>query len=164
MSESAKTHYDIAIIGGGLAGLTMACALGASGMKITVIDQGSATPRPDSDLRTTAISYGSQKTLEDAGIWQNLPAEPSPIKNIEILDGSSPVLLNFLSEEVEGRSFGWILLNYDLRVAMMQTLATHKNITHIAETKVSNLPYLYDSIAFARELVSYTHPVCAALK
>ncbi len=135
-----KAHnYDVAIIGGGLAGLTMACLLGRHKIKTACIDQADPAKQIGGDLRTTAISYGSSKILEDAGIWQNLENKKCPIEDIRILDGASPLLLNFLSGEVEDKAFGWIVLNSDLRQAMMDQLQTLKSVTHIPEAQVNDI-------------------------
>lgn len=137
MSKNNKIH-DVAIIGGGLAGLTLSCLLGKSGLHVICLDQAPKPSGKNKDLRTTAISFGSRQILECAGIWENLPAEACPIDDIQILDGKSSVLLNFLSAEVANKSFGWIVENFDLRTAMAKTLKPLKNVTHKTETKITD--------------------------
>lgn len=132
---NTSAQHDVAIIGGGLAGLTLSCLLAKDGLKIVCIDQ--SVQNFSGDLRTTAISYGSRKILEEAGIWKHLDGKTCAIENIDILDGDSPVLLNFLSDEMEGKAFGWIVLNSDLRAAMTAQLKTFKNATHMQGKKVS---------------------------
>ncbi|MBK7362356.1 MAG: UbiH/UbiF/VisC/COQ6 family ubiquinone biosynthesis hydroxylase [Micavibrio sp.] len=132
----AKTH-DIAIIGGGLAGLTFACLAGQE-KRLSIVCLDQAPPAQNNDLRTTAISYGSRKILEEAGIWQNLSTVPCAIEEIKILDGDSPLLLDFLKEEADGKIFGWIVENSDLKNAMMKTLISLKNVEHRAPVKVKD--------------------------
>lgn len=120
-----RTKYDAIIFGGGLAGLTTSCLLAHQGLEVVCVDRMPAFAG-SSDLRTTAISYGSRKILEEAGIWKHLEGKACAIEKIDILDGDSPVLLDFLSAEMEGKSFGWIVLNSDLRLAMMKTLEKFK--------------------------------------
>ncbi len=127
--SNPQAQYDIAVIGGGLAGLTLTCLLAKAGIKTVCIDQ--SVQSFNGDLRTTAISYGSRKILEEAGIWKHLDGKTCAIEHIDILDGDSPVLLNFLSDEMQDKSFGWIVLNSDLREAMVKTLGTYKNATHL---------------------------------
>ncbi len=136
MSGNNEKIYGIAVIGGGLAGLTLCCLAGQGGLKIICLDQ--STFATGGDLRTTAISYGSRKILEEAGIWQNLSTTPCPIEDIKILDGDSPVLLDFLKSEADGKTFGWIVENSDLRAAMMKTLSARKNIEHRTPVKVED--------------------------
>ncbi len=137
MTKTAAKTYDMAIIGGGLAGLTLTCLAGQEkSLQIICLDQ--ATLQTGGDLRTTAISYGSRKILEEAGIWKNLEGQPCPIEEIKILDGDSPLLLDFLKAESDGKIFGWIVENLDLKKAMMKTISTLKNVEHRAPVKVKD--------------------------
>ncbi|MGB0719574.1 MAG: UbiH/UbiF/VisC/COQ6 family ubiquinone biosynthesis hydroxylase [Bdellovibrionales bacterium] len=136
MPRQNPTHIaDCVIVGGGLAGLSTACLLGAHGMNIICIDQLDPARQPR-DLRTTAISYGSAKVLERAGVWADMQDKACPIENIEIFDGDSPLLLNFLSEEVGGQPFGWIVDNAEFKDVLIAKLARLQNVTHIAPAAV----------------------------
>lgn len=139
--------YDVAIIGGGLAGMTLACLLGKAGVRAACIDQAPSAGPGQGDLRTTAISYGSRKILEEAGVWQRIERAACAIDDIRILDGASSVLLNFLNAEVEGKSFGWIVLNSDLRAAMLATLKNHSSVKHIASTTVKDFVRTENAVA-----------------
>ena len=121
--------YDVGIIGGGFAGLTLACLLGKHGVNVACVDE---TPEAvPSTMRTTVITYGSRQILEEAGIWAHLEGKGCPIENIEVLDGDSPVLLNLPIEDVGDKVFGWVILNADLRAAMLKAVRSHKNVTHL---------------------------------
>src|SRR5262245_51341258 len=110
-------QYDVTVIGGGLAGLTLSCLMAGGGVGVACIER--FLPKNDGNLRTTAISYGSKQILEEAGIWQKI-GQSCPIEDIKIYDGDSPLLLSFLSREVEDKPFGWIVLNSDLLKAMRE--------------------------------------------
>ncbi len=142
MVRKSKTQlYDIAIIGGGLSGMSLACLLGDTGHKVVCIDRDVPVTQKTQDLRTTAVSFGSQKILERAGIWSALEKDACPIRDIRILDGDSPLLLRFLSEEVAGESFGWIVLNADMRAALLKRMKSLKNVTHLAPVAVSGFAH-----------------------
>lgn len=136
--EQTVAHYDVAIIGGGLAGLTLACLLGKDGISVAVIDAADPAKPMQADERTTAISYGSSLILEEVGVWGALLPKGAPIRDIQILDGDSPLLLNFLSEEVKGKPFGTIVLNADIRAALTEKIAALDSVTMIAPAKVSD--------------------------
>ncbi len=125
-------------MGGGVAGLTLATILAGSGVPVAVIDRDDPEQQADEsfDGRTMAISYGSRKVLEAAGIWKNLEQLACPIRDIRILDGGSPVLLNFLSDEVENRSFGWILEIRHIRKALFERVRDLESARHIAPAAV----------------------------
>lgn len=132
-----KNIYDVIIVGGNLSGLTMACLLGQEGIKVACIDQADPKKKVE-DLRTTAISYGSSQILDRAGIWQNMLKKANPIEDIQILDGDSPLLLQFLSSEVNDNAFGWIVENADLKDILAKRVKEIKTVTHIAPAKVSD--------------------------
>lgn len=142
MAAKAKKsqYHDVVIIGGGLAGLTMTALLASHGIDAVCIDREPppATLTATFDGRTTAISWGSRKVLEAAGIWKMIDDQGCPINTIHILDGDSPLLLSFDSTEVNNRTFGWIIENLALRQALYKRVSSLKDATHIAPAAVSD--------------------------
>lgn len=141
--SGADFDYDAVIVGGGLAGLSLACLLGGRGMAVACLDQAAPGGMAAQDLRTTAVSFGSRKILERAGIWDKVKVS-CPIEDIRILDGRSPVLLQFLSAEA-GSAFGWIVDNADLRRAMAARIAGLPNVDHIAPAAVAGFEVTEDA-------------------
>ena len=139
-----KAIYDVAIVGGGPAGTTLACLLGLAGVRTALIDREPIGA--GQDLRTTAVSYGSRKILDKAGLWACLENTACPIRDIQILDGDSPMLLQFLSEEVEGKSFGWIAENANLRQAALRKIKSLKAVTHKSECSVRDFVLQDDAV------------------
>lgn len=148
-SASKPDLYDAIIIGGGLAGGTMACLLGTRGFNVACIDRDAPVSQTQEqfDGRTTAISWGSRKVLEAAGVWDDLARDACPIRTIDILDGGSPVLLRFASEEVSNRSFGWIMENRMLRAALFRRMEALDTVRHLAPMGVKGFEAGMDSIA-----------------
>lgn len=133
-----KKNSDIIIVGGGLAGMTQSLLLGNAGFKVICLDQGSIISQIKTDERTTAISYGSAKIFEQAGIWQDIEPHGCPIKDIKILDGNSPILLDFDISDINQDAMGWIVDNAILRQTMAKAIQKNKNITHIENTSVAD--------------------------
>jgi len=65
-------HLDIAIVGGGIVGLTLAAALAKTPCRIAIINKGSLTQplgeKPSA--RVSAINQANISALQDAGVWQ----------------------------------------------------------------------------------------------
>lgn len=143
-----KDVYDVIIVGGGPGGGTLAALLGTNGIRVACIDRDAPVSHlsEDFDGRTTAISWGSQKILDRAGIWRPVAARACPINRIDILDGHSPVLLEFSSREVSNEPFGWILENRDIRKSLFARLASLSSVDHIAPATVIGIDRDSDNI------------------
>jgi 2-octaprenyl-6-methoxyphenol hydroxylase len=143
MSRSKKpekfANPAVLIIGGGLAGLTLTAHLSRRGVPVMCLDREPEFKSGTRDVRTTAISYGSHFVLEAAGVWDEIKNKSCPIREIQILDGGSPVLLDFLSADVGDKAFGFIVENDDLRralnTAIQKSSATHLNNAEVIAIK-----------------------------
>jgi 2-octaprenyl-6-methoxyphenol hydroxylase len=140
-AKASDHHYDVMIIGGGLSGGALASLLGSEGFRVACIDRDAPVTQTTEafDGRTTAISWGSQKILNRAGVWDSLDALACPIRTIDILDGGSPVLLRFRSEEVGDQSFGWIFENRLLRAALFNRMQELDTVDHLAPAQIEAL-------------------------
>src|SRR5260370_40768728 len=75
---------EVAIVGGGPAGLTAAIALAAAGIETALIAR-----RPAADHRTTALLSGSVTALETLGVWVGCAAPAAPLRVMRIVDATS---------------------------------------------------------------------------
>ena len=101
--------YDILIIGGGMVGASLACAVVGQGLRIGLVE---ARPFPSSehpayDDRTLALAYGTRRIFQGLGLWQPLAAAVTPILDIHISDGGRPGIarLNHRQEGVEALGY-----------------------------------------------------------
>ncbi|NET33499.1 MAG: FAD-dependent hydroxylase, partial [Cyanothece sp. SIO1E1] len=70
-SGSKQTDYDLAIVGGSVVGLTLACALGHSGMRIAVIE--AQPPEVGAARRQAyAMSLLSGRIFAGIGVWPEI--------------------------------------------------------------------------------------------
>ena len=66
---------DVAIVGGGMVGLAVACGLQGSGLRVAVLEQ--RVPEPlaadaPPQLRVSAFNAASEKLLTRLGVWQDI--------------------------------------------------------------------------------------------
>lgn len=122
--------FDVCIVGGGLAGLTLAAALGKSakqfGLRVGLLDHLPLSQRLNTsfDIRTTALSLATRRVLEALGLWDELDANSSPIKNILIRDRESASDMVFDARDVGEQAFGWIVQNQALRAVLADAIET----------------------------------------
>lgn len=79
--------FDIVISGGGLVGMSLACALEATGLKIAIVEKKTAKPlkKPNHSNRTLALTLVSKQILTAIGVWELLEQSAfCPIKSIHV--------------------------------------------------------------------------------
>lgn len=81
-------EYDLVIIGGGLVGGSLACALADTGLRLCVVEAvpARADDQPSYDERVIALSWGSRRIFEGIGLWSAIMADAEPIRHIHISD------------------------------------------------------------------------------
>jgi 2-octaprenyl-6-methoxyphenol hydroxylase len=80
--------HDVIIIGGGMVGASLACALSGQGLRIAVIEGIAPATRaePGYDDRAIALSYGTRRILDGLGLWRQLAGDATPIHQIHVSD------------------------------------------------------------------------------
>lgn len=122
---------DILISGGGVAGLTAACALGSAGWRVICVDPSPPVTEGEADgadLRTTAFLQPSIPVLDGAGLWDRLAPHAAALQVMRIIDagGAEPVarlVKDFDASDISDQPFGWNLPNWLLRREMVARLA-----------------------------------------
>jgi 2-octaprenyl-6-methoxyphenol hydroxylase len=107
------TRFDLAIVGGGLVGASLAIALQAGarqrGWNILLIESFAPgdSYQPSYDARSSALSYGTRLIYEQLGIWPTLSARAEPIRHIHVSDRG-----HFGSTRLQARDEGVPALGY----------------------------------------------------
>jgi 2-octaprenyl-6-methoxyphenol hydroxylase len=153
---------EIAIVGGGMVGMTLAAATAGAGIPTTLIEAEPlpSITEPTFDGRSSAIAYGSQQVLAGIGAWDHLAADASPIREIRVSDGGwrsalartaheSPFFVHYNARDLPEGSvaagaqppFGWIVENRAIRRALLKRLAEAPNLTHLAPARVAEVQF-----------------------
>jgi len=114
---------DVAIVGGGLVGASLASALAPLGYRVAVLEAvpPRAAVQPSYDDRTLALNLASCRILEALGLWRRLSAHATPIRTIIVNELGRPgrvVLdaaemgLDAFGQVVEARAFGAAVLSH----------------------------------------------------
>ncbi|OYU28773.1 MAG: monooxygenase [Burkholderiales bacterium PBB2] len=107
----------VLIVGGGPAGLSMACALADAGIRSCVLEAAplSALRDPAEDGREIALTHPGRAVLERLGQWALLPPEEiAPLRRAHVFDGSAPEYLGFGTADGQGE-LGYLVANQWLR-------------------------------------------------
>lgn len=146
MTNSESLSSDIAIIGGGIAGLAAAVALGSLGFDVVCVDAQPPQPEkaPDLDGRTTALLQGSVRALSLCGVWEGCEASAAGLWVMRIVDESGrrePQTFTFDSREMDEAPFGFNVPNASLRQALLIRIAGMESVRHLAPAKLQALRF-----------------------
>jgi 2-octaprenyl-6-methoxyphenol hydroxylase len=120
---------EVAVVGGGPAGLVSAIALAAAGAQTLLI-----APRAEQDHRTTALLASSVKALETLGVWQACRPYAAPLRKLRIIDDTQRLFRTpetfFDAAEIELEAFGHNIENRYL-VAALEARVSELKISRI---------------------------------
>ena len=122
-------QFDLIIVGGGLAGASLAVALRDSPLRIALLE--SSTPvRPDGwDSRVYAVSPANATFLDAIGAWRHLPADRlSPIRAMQVA-GDAGGEIDFSAFEVGVSELGWIVESSVMACELWESVKRQGNLT-----------------------------------
>ncbi len=143
MMAKAENNYDVVIVGAGMVGATLACALASSRLRIALLDARCPQQRwaDDSyDIRVSAITHASQSLLQDLQIWPYIEAQRlSPYRDMHVWDASGNGQVHFDSAELGEADLGHIIENRVIVKALHQRLALFDNIRLLCPVEMKKL-------------------------
>lgn len=136
-------NSDAIILGGGLAGLTLALALDRHGLAVTVVDpiDLETTIAPQFDGRVSAIASASMQLFDVIGVGEELRREACPIESIRVSDGLEPLHLQFDAADAGSGPLGFMLENRHLRLGLLAG-ARDSGIRLFAPAKIGSVERL----------------------
>jgi 2-octaprenyl-3-methyl-6-methoxy-1,4-benzoquinol hydroxylase len=122
--QSDPAQYDIAIVGGGMVGSTLACCLANSGLNVVVLEAARppafSTEQPP-DLRVSALSMASRHILESIGAWHKVTEKRfCPFRTMQVWEGVGNT--EFRAEDIGESELGYIVENRLLQLALLEHL------------------------------------------
>jgi 2-octaprenyl-6-methoxyphenol hydroxylase len=115
--KAAALTVQVAIVGGGPAGLTAAIALAEAGVETALIARAAAD-----DHRTTALLAGSVTALDTLGVWARCRDHAAPLRVMRIVDDTLRLIrapeVSFTADEIGLDAFGYNIANRRLMAAL----------------------------------------------
>ncbi|HEV2703485.1 MAG TPA: 2-octaprenyl-6-methoxyphenyl hydroxylase [Steroidobacteraceae bacterium] len=105
--------FDIAIIGGGMVGASLAVALAAAGRRVVLIEAVApeSSAHQSFDERTTALGNASRRIFETLGLWGGVAAHCGVIRAIHVSDAGRFAFARLSAAEQGIEAFGFVVPN-----------------------------------------------------
>ena len=150
-----RSHYDIVIAGGGMVGVSLACALAKVDKKnvlsVLLVDSFSdkclsnndhaqgPVYHPSFDARSTALSLASIETYESMGLLPALLQHASPIRQVHVSDRGHMGSTLLDANEQNKNAFGYVIENQWLGEVLLNHLASLPAIERVTGASVGNI-------------------------
>ncbi len=137
-----KFSYDIVIIGGGMVGAALACALGNSAFKVALLDRTPAPPSPDKeyDLRVSAITLASRALFENLGAWEGMERwRAAPVREMQVWSSEGNGSIHFNAAEIGEAALAWIVENSVIQTALIERLHQFTNVHYLCPVEIADI-------------------------
>ena len=127
-------NVDVAIVGGGPVGGSVARALAPTGLSVALVEPRVPRPLPAAgfDQRVYALNGHSHRFLERCGIWQCLSQERvAPVREMRVF-GDDASKIEFSAYRSGVPELAAIVEEANLQQALQAVLSTQANLTLLA--------------------------------
>jgi 2-octaprenyl-6-methoxyphenol hydroxylase len=166
MNASPGPGYDLAIVGGGLVGASLALALAPLGLRIALVEAvppASDEQQPSFDERTTALANGTVRAFQTLGVWAGMEREAAPIRRIHVSDRGRFGTARIDAAEQGLEALGYVVPNRVIGAALWEHLAQSGGVDILAPARVSSTTGDADSRRVMFELHGEAREVQARL-
>ncbi len=145
----APREFDVAIVGGGLVGASLALALAGSAARVLLIEgvAPDSSAQPSFDERTTALGNASRRIFQGLGVWDDLAPEAAAIRTIHVSEAGRFGNARLRAEEQGVEAFGYVIPNRVMGAALWRGLRRAGGVTVRVPARVSAVQIAADGAA-----------------
>ena len=140
MDSPQMIGYDVVIVGGGMVGGALGCALGDLGFRVAIVEAREPVadwPGDSVDARTSALTRASENILRNLGVWERMVAmRVSPYREMHVWDAEGFGEIHFDSAEIGERDLGHIAENRVIQKALWERLGEIETVERICPAQV----------------------------
>lgn len=138
-------QFDLIIVGGGLAGASLATALRDTRLRIALVDNQPPQAAAGWDARIYAISPANAAFLEAIGAWKHLDASRmAPIRAMQIA-GDAGGALAFSAFDTGVSELGWIIESSLMACELWESAKRQGNLTLFCPARPAQLEFRQDA-------------------
>ena len=135
-----QDNYDVVIVGAGMVGASLACALAPTKLSIALIEpvEISDDKQPSYDDRGLSLSPSSKRILEHIGVWEEINKHVTPIKKIHVSNQKKFGFTHFSASDAEVSELGHIVIARSLGNALHKKIKKLKNVELLCPTRLKS--------------------------
>ena len=139
-SPTSRYDCDLVIVGGGIAGATLACSLKDSGLRIIIIE---SQPLEVAAARKQAyaVSLLSSQIYEGIGVWEQILPQISTFKQIRLSDADCDHIVKFELEDLGTNHLGFVAEHRAIIMVLQQLISESENINWLCPASVVEVSY-----------------------
>jgi 2-octaprenyl-6-methoxyphenol hydroxylase len=139
--KGESLDVDVAIVGGGMVGASLAAALIGSGRRVLLVESApfGAASQPSFDERTTALGNASRRIFTGLCAWGSIAAEAAAISSIHVSDAGRFGFSRLLAAEQGVEALGYVVPNRRIGAALWSLLGAAPEITLCVPARVTDV-------------------------
>jgi len=135
--------FAVIVVGGGIVGATVACALAQAGIDVALLDARNPArtwPTDPIDIRVSALTRASQNILRAVGAWDAMEQRGiGPYDHMHVWDADSAGVLHFDAADTEFPELGHIVENRVTVASLWDQLESLSSATILCPATVADL-------------------------
>lgn len=136
-----NNEFDVVVVGGGLVGLSLAAALGASDLRIAILEARQPLvdwPADSIDLRVYAITRESQNLFDSIGAWSAMLPKAGPFRDMRVWDAGGNGDIHFSSADIGEPYLGHIIESRVIEKALLDAIKGLSGVQHFCPATVKS--------------------------
>ena len=144
-SPQSELTVDVAIVGGGIVGLTLAAALAPSGITVAVIEAQTAAAAA-SRQRAYAFSLTSADIFKGLGLWPQVGPQICHFDQVQLSDGNYGRVVQFLPTDLGTDAVYYGAEHGVLMAALQGAIAAFPTIHYLCSATVGTIHHGNDAV------------------
>jgi 2-octaprenyl-6-methoxyphenol hydroxylase len=152
-ATAAAPDCDVAIVGGGMVGASLALALAPLGLRVVVVEAvlPEEDAQPSFDERTIALSNGTRRIFQGLGVWDEILRGATPIRRIHVSDRGRFGSARLSAEEQGVPALGYVVETRAVGAALWRRLRASPVTSLLAPARVVGSETRDDSVVLSLE-------------
>jgi 2-octaprenyl-6-methoxyphenol hydroxylase len=149
-TRTAPADTDVAVIGGGMVGASLALALGGTGVRVLLVESTpfDSAAQPSFDERTTALGNASRRIFAGLGVWDTIAPSAAAIRAIHVSDAGRFGFSRLEASEQGVDALGYVVANRAIGAALWDALARAPGVTLRVPARATDLDISAQGVGF----------------